>query len=323
MNRNPSDSMVANAPISPIANDTTGPVLIDFGINLITNELILEFDEPMSPRAQEDVDWAGIKFCGDAACSAGQTYSFTSIQGASPTFVFVESTHRTKLLVKMPQNDTDIMRKNLTFMTSAADTFISLDAGTPFLKDASFVGNQGTNPAGHSCSFYRFYDETTFSFYYSHYNISELETVATIKVVRAQVAYPGPVRVQVEANNGTATSPSYFTATQTWVDFAADQLEATFTVNITAATRVQPGNRAGRDDDRDATLNIIAVEPEFKVASHIGSRNSVPLTIWCGCAVVSDTCVFFWNNILGSGYLRSDLSDNPNLFRQEEIATLL
>jgi hypothetical protein len=310
-------SMTSQLAVSPIVADMVGPVLYGFGINLITNELILTYNEPMSTRA-EDVDWAGIRFCDDPSCT-GSTYVFKDV--TSGNFSFVSDTYRTELVIKMPKSDLETMRTNLTFMTSQADTFLEVNYdNNPFLKDLSDNGNQGMNPAGHDCNFFRFYDETTFDFYYSHYNISELMSTATIKVTRDPVAFPGRVRVLVEAVNGTATAPSYFITEQTWIEFAAEQYEATFDVIITAQGRTQPGRRAGAIDDRDVTLNIVAVEPKYKVASHIGERSSVPLTIWAGCEITSDTCSFEWISNTGTSYKRLDLSVNPDLFRMEELA---
>jgi hypothetical protein len=321
MNGN-SAPVTAPAAISPIAGDTVGPVLLAFTINLITNEMAFTFDEVMSTRPF-DIDWSAITFCGNAECS-GDTYNF---QYGDGSFVFVPGTYRAVMLITLPLQDLFNILHNLTFMKSQADTFVTLNQGGPsFMRDCSYNPNQAIAPPhALQARIFTSWNSTVFRFKYQSYNVSDLLSVATIKLVRAYAIYSSPVDVVVQIVNGSgalgATAPSYFVADTKTVHFAEGQTEASFTVSITAGARVQLGVRKGVHDDRWATMKIVAVHPLYSTASIDPAHSSAPLNIWAQCDSVTNNCLFNWNFVANTiAYDRIDLKLNPNYFIEEELS---
>jgi hypothetical protein len=231
------------------------------------------------------------------------------------------------MLITLPLQDLFNIRHNLTFMKSQADTFVTLNQGGPsFMRDCSYNPNQAIAPPhALQARIFTSWNSTVFRFKYQSYNVSELLSVATIKLVRAYAIYSSPVDVVVQIVNGSgalgATAPSYFVADTQTVHFAEGQTEASFTVPITAGARVQMGARRGVNDDRSATMKIVAVHPLYSTASIDPAHSSAPLNIWAQCDSVTNNCLFNWNFVANTiAYDRIDLKLNPNYFIEEELS---
>lgn len=128
----------------------------------------------------------------------------------------------------------------------------------------------------------------------------ELNTTAKITVRRSISLHPSPTLVRVNVTDGTARSPGHFLANVFELDFAENQFEVSFVVDITARSRDQPHPRSGVSDDRWALVTFESITPRHGTA--VAGKDAIVL-IKYRCETVVLGCSLLWSK-QGDSFVR-------------------
>ena len=137
-------------------------------------------------------------------------------------------------------------------------------------------------------------DAGTFSYEVAVFFVSELAMYANVSLIRHDYPpFESPTIVNVTAYDGTAKSGAHFQATNDSIEFPYNVSQATFTIEITAASYLPNEIRKGETDDVVINLMIRTVEPMHGTAS-IGLKEAT-LTIKATCQTVTHVCIADWD----------------------------
>jgi hypothetical protein len=187
---------------------------------------------------------------------------------------------------------------NETLVVAAGDGSEQITCTVPpgHGTDDVFVQVDGTNST-EDFIFTDYNDAGTFNFSSNVYYASEeFDSVVLVKVQRSKSPHPSPATIRVNVTEGTAEAgtledPQHFIAETRDIEFAENQFESSFYVNITASLRPQTHPRSGVADDRFVLLRFESATPLHGEA--FLSKPAI-IVIEYRCATMTAGCTFLW-----------------------------
>ena len=116
--------------LNAFVDDTTGPILLDFVLNLTSRELVLNFDEPVDPSTFEATGLTVVAY--EGALVMEEAYQLT---GGT-----LLSDNGTKVVLAMNDEDINGLQSRSNLATSTGNTWITVSTGT--VADLSYQQNR-------------------------------------------------------------------------------------------------------------------------------------------------------------------------------------